>query len=49
MKAHYFASKTDKYLIISEGFQPIGVKHKVSGKAEARKLAKQHGAEPHNF
>lgn len=49
MKAHYFQSKTRKVLIISEGFEPVGKEIQVSGKAEARKLAKEHGAQPHNF
>jgi len=49
MKAHYFQSKTRKILIISEGFSPVGKEIEVSGKAEARKIAKTHGAEPHNF
>jgi len=49
MKAHYFAGKGRKVVIISQGFSPIGQEIQVAGKAEARKVAKQHGAEPHNF
>jgi hypothetical protein len=49
MKAHYFASKNKKVVILSTGFEPVGTEVAVSGKAEARKIARQHGAEPHNF
>lgn len=49
MKAHYFASKTNKYVIISEGPRPIGERINVKGKAEARKIAAAKNAEPWNF
>jgi hypothetical protein len=49
MKAHYFSSKSKKVLVISEGPSPVGREYPVSGKAEARKIAKQHNAEPWNF
>lgn len=49
MKAHYFSSKAKKVVIISEGFAPAGLEFPVSGKAEARKIAKQYNAEPWNF
>lgn len=47
--AHYFASKSAKKVVISEGLTPVGEEFTVSGKAEARKLAKQHNAQPWNF
>lgn len=47
--AHYFASRQVKLLILSQGPEPIGFKIIVSGKAEARRVAKQHDAKPYNF
>lgn len=52
MKAHYFGSRTKGFtLVITEGpgLGKILSETKVSGKAEARKLAKEKGAEPWNF
>lgn len=45
--AHYCNNKT---LRITEGSAPVGGQvFKVSGKREARELAKQHNAKPWNF
>ena len=49
MTAHYFASKGSKFVIISTNVEPVGKKIVVAGKAEARKVAKQHNATPWNF
>jgi hypothetical protein len=50
MYAHYFASKTTKIVTITNAIRPVGgVTYKVAGKADARKLAKQHNAHPYNF
>lgn len=49
MTAHYFASKKIKFVVISETLSPVGKKFSVSGKAEARRIASEHGAEPYNF
>lgn len=42
MFAHYFASKKTKFVVISDGPTP-------NGKVEARKIAKEHDAQPWNF
>lgn len=50
--AHYFASKKQKYVDITAGpslSDPNAIRVNVSGKAEARKVAAQYGAKPHNF
>ena len=47
--AHYFASKSIKKVVIATGPAPRGEEFSVSGKAEARKIAKQHNAQPWNF
>jgi len=50
--AHYFASRTKRELVLTEGpALNVGVTMTtaVSGKAEARRLAKQYGAQPWNF
>jgi len=49
MTAHYFSTKTRKFLILSETLAPVGKEIQVSGKAEARKIAAQHNAKPWNF
>ena len=49
MHAHYFASKKTQYVIISESVRPVGEKIAVSGKVEARRIAKEHNATPYNF
>lgn len=47
--AHYFATKASKKVVISESLSPTGKEFLVSGKAEARKVARQHDAQPWNF
>lgn len=49
MFAHYFASKKTKFVVISETNRPEGQRIAVSGKAEARRLAKERNAQPWNF
>lgn len=49
MYSHYFATKSVKYIIISEGPRPVGKRINVIGKAEARKVSKAEKAEPYNF
>lgn len=53
LTAHYFASRTEKYLVIVEGPSLRGhaadVRIPVAGKAEARKIAAARGAQPWNF
>lgn len=49
MLAHYFASKKTKFVVISDGPTPNGKRIAVSGKVEARKIAKEHDAQPWNF
>lgn len=49
LTAHYFASRTVKYLVIAEGPRPIGERIPVSGKVEARRIAAESGATPWNF
>lgn len=46
--AHYISGK-QPLLIISETMRPVGQEIKVSGKREARTMAKAHGAKPWNF
>jgi len=53
MTAHYFASKTRKFVIISSSYlmrpqDRIG-EFEVTGKLEARKIAKRFNARPWNF
>lgn len=48
--AHYFAGRGRKYVVISDGFSPVrGLEINVSGKAEARRIAAEHGAKCWNF
>jgi len=48
--AHYFKSGKQCFVIITITMQPIGgTAIKVSGKAEARKVAKAYDATPWNF
>ena len=47
--AHYFAGRGRRTLIISQGLAPTGEEIPVSGKAEARRIAKERGAKPWNF
>lgn len=47
--AHYFASKGKKVVIISEGFSPVGKEIPVTGKVDAKKVAKRYNATPWNF
>ena len=52
MYAHYVATKTVKYVMITRTRQPYSdgaIRVFVKGKAEARKFAAQHGAECWNF
>jgi hypothetical protein len=51
MKAHYYGSKTKGFTVrINEDMQPIGgLVFTVTGKAEAKKIAKAHNATPWNF
>ncbi|ALH23562.1 hypothetical protein AVV50_gp39 [Pseudomonas phage PaMx42] len=49
MFAHYFASKKTKFVVISETNRPEGQRIAVSGKAEARRVAKERNAQPWNF
>ncbi len=51
MKAHYYGNKQQGYTVrITESMQPVGgFEIKIVGKAEARKVAKQHNAQPWNF
>ena len=49
MFAHYFTTKTQKFVIISETMKPVGIRILVSGKTEARKIAKDRNAKPWNF
>ena len=49
MYAHYFKSSTGHMLILSQSPRPQGEAIAVKGKADARKLAKQHNARPWNF
>lgn len=49
MFAHYFIGKGQKFVVISATMQPVGTKIHVTGKAEAKKIAKEHNAKPWNF
>ena len=51
MFAHYYGSKSKGFTLrINSDMQPVGgVVVAVSGKAEAKKLAKEHQAQPWNF
>lgn len=53
MYAHYFASSTHRYLFISASpaptFGTAGEEIQVSGKVEARRIAKARGARCWNF
>jgi hypothetical protein len=49
MFCHYFSSKKSTYIIISETNRPIGKKMVVSGKIEAKKLAKALNLKQWNF
>ncbi len=49
MYAHYFATKNEKHLIISETNRPVGKKIIVKSKPEARKIAKEMNIKPWNF
>ena len=49
MTAHYFSTKTQKFVAISKDTRPVGETFPVAGKVEAREVAQQHGAKPWNF
>ena len=47
--AHYFKAGKKHELIISTGYSPTGETLQVSGKKEAKQLAKKLNAQPWNF
>jgi ribosomal protein L7Ae-like RNA K-turn-binding protein len=47
--AHYFATRANKLVIISNDTRPQGITVKVNSKKEAKEVAKQHNATPWNF
>jgi len=47
--AHYFATKGQKFVIISADTRPQGERHDVATKKAARELAKTLNAKPWNF
>ena len=49
--AHYYGSKSRGFtVLINNSASPVGgTEYPVSGKLEARAIAKQHGATPYNF
>ncbi len=51
LKAHYFATRSRKYVVISQSadLSTACAEHAVKGLREARKIAKEYGAKPHNF
>ena len=49
MFAHYFKQGKQAWIIISETNRPIGTKIFVSGKPEAKKIAKENNAKAWNF
>lgn len=49
MYAHYFASKTRKYIVISETNRPVGKEIDVASKPDAKKLSKKMNLKPWNF
>lgn len=49
MYAHYYATKFQKILILSETVRPTGQAISVKNKAEARKIAKENNATCWNF
>lgn len=49
MFAHYFKTAKQSFVIISATYAPTGLRVDVSGKTEARKVAKAHNAAPWNF
>ena len=51
MFAHYYGSKSKGFTVrINSDMQPVGgLVFTISGKAEAKKLAKEHQAQPWNF
>lgn len=49
MYAHYFASKTRKYIVISETNRPVGKEIDVVSKHDAKKLSKKMNLKPWNF
>ena len=46
---HYYASKKQKFIIVSQDARPVGEKITVSGKREARKIVQKLNAEAWNF
>ena len=50
MYVHYFQTKArGAWIVVSNSPKPIGQTIAVAGKAEARKIAKQHNLTPWNF
>lgn len=47
--AHYYASRGTKFLVIGVDGRVTGERYEVSGKSEARKLAKELSAKAWNF
>ncbi|WP_162380018.1 hypothetical protein [Citrobacter sp. NCU1] len=47
--AHYYASRSQKFLVIGVDGRLTEEKYEVGGKAEARKLASELSAKPWNF
>ncbi|WP_162626587.1 hypothetical protein [Acinetobacter sp. CFCC 10889] len=49
MKAHYFKQGKNHVLILSADSRPVGERIVLDSKKAVREMAKQRGAEPHNF
>lgn len=49
MKAHYFKQGKSHVLILSADSRPVGERIVLDSKKAVRDMAKQRGAEPHNF
>lgn len=49
MYAHYYQTKTRKVLIISADQRPVGKEIDVSGRREAKAIAKRENAKAWNF
>lgn len=47
--AHYFASRSFKRIVISDTTRPEGMAYLVTGKVQARKVAKEFNAKCWNF
>lgn len=51
MKAHFYGTKAKGFTVrITDSMQPFGgIVFSVAGKADAKKIAKEHNAQPWNF